>query len=617
MNKNKHLPLIFILSIFVTAVLAQSPSARIIIDTKDAQHPWNHLNVNNSEKTFQFAIVTDRTGGHRPGVFPVAVDKLNLLQPEFVMSVGDLIEGYTEDEVRIDSEWEEFTGFISKLQMPFFYLPGNHDYINPVMAKKWKERFGKDYYHFVYKDVLFLCLNSEERMRGAGRGSIDQPQYDYIKKTLAENTDVKWTLVFLHQPLWDQKDPGMWPDVENLLKDRSHTVFAGHRHRYVKYDRNNSKYFILATTGGGSGLRGPRFGEFDHVVWITMTDNGPIMANLLLDGIWDENINTEEKYAISAPLMRKQPFSISPLLVNDEYFEQGKTTIKVQNDSDVPMKALIQATSNDKIWAALPDFNKTIAPNSTEIVELNLMSKELEAIENISPIRLMTKAIYQPEGQAELALSFNYLLKSEQIYTTTKAKQLKIDGKLDDWIGLNFEVNDLAIVESDPFSHRSADDCSFKFDTKYDDQYLYLAAEVIDDQLNLDQGKRAIDQDGIGFMLDARPLEVSASGRGGGTFSAITIIGLSPVNGGLVYRPNRIPKGTQWACKKSEKGYTAEVAIPVSYLNEKYGGEWKNFRLNVLVKDIDMDGAHKSQVSWQPAWSSKQNRLGSGIFEQK
>ena len=42
---------------------------------------------------FRFAIVSDRTGGARPGVFERAIDELNLLRPEFVISVGDLVEG--------------------------------------------------------------------------------------------------------------------------------------------------------------------------------------------------------------------------------------------------------------------------------------------------------------------------------------------------------------------------------------------------------------------------------------------------------------------------------------------------------------------------------------------
>jgi len=32
-------------------------------------------------------------------------------------------------------------------------------------------------------------------------------------------------------------------------------------------------------------LRGPEFGEFDHVMMVTMTQDGPSISNVLLDGI--------------------------------------------------------------------------------------------------------------------------------------------------------------------------------------------------------------------------------------------------------------------------------------------------------------------------------------------
>ena len=50
------------------------------------------------------------------------VNKLNLLQPEFVISVGDLIEGYTENQKELNRQWDEFDGFVKQLQMPFFYI---------------------------------------------------------------------------------------------------------------------------------------------------------------------------------------------------------------------------------------------------------------------------------------------------------------------------------------------------------------------------------------------------------------------------------------------------------------------------------------------------------------
>jgi len=58
---------------------------------------YTHLNFKNDPDEFQFAIITDNAGGARPGVFPKAVEMVNLLQPEFVVNAGDLIEGYSED----------------------------------------------------------------------------------------------------------------------------------------------------------------------------------------------------------------------------------------------------------------------------------------------------------------------------------------------------------------------------------------------------------------------------------------------------------------------------------------------------------------------------------------
>ena len=52
--------------------------------------------------------VSDRTGGHRARIFSQAVEQINLLQPAFVVSVGDLIEGYTKDTTKLADQWTEF-----------------------------------------------------------------------------------------------------------------------------------------------------------------------------------------------------------------------------------------------------------------------------------------------------------------------------------------------------------------------------------------------------------------------------------------------------------------------------------------------------------------------------
>jgi predicted phosphodiesterase len=270
-------------------VSGQRDSARKTAFPKDDRNPVTHLRWNDDPQEFQFAIVSDRTGGHRPEVFSQAVEKLNLLQPSFVLSVGDLVEGSKKNDL-LAAQWKEFDGFVARLQVPFFYVPGNHDVSLPESAQFWKEKLGRRYYHFVYHDVLFLVLNADDPP-GSG-GAIAKEQVAYARQVLKDNAAVRWTVVALHRPLWTASNGAKngWREVEQTLAGRRYTVFVGHVHHYQKFVRNGMNYYQLATTGGSSLMRGMEQAEFDHVVWVTMKQDGPVLANLMLDSIQTEDL---------------------------------------------------------------------------------------------------------------------------------------------------------------------------------------------------------------------------------------------------------------------------------------------------------------------------------------
>lgn len=273
---------------------------------KGEKNPWTSLKLNNDQDQFQFAVVADRTGGHRDKVFSRAVLQINLLQPQFVMSVGDLIEGYTSKEETIKEEWDEFDSYVKKFEMPFFYTAGNHDLPNKTQVAKWGERYGKRYYHFTYKNTLFLVLNSENPPDGMN--TIDAEQQAWAAKVLEDNKNVRWTFVYLHRPIWNGKDleKNGWAPVERSLAGRKYNVFVGHVHSYRVYERNGTQYYQLATTGGGSRMRGPEYGEFDHIAWITMKKDAPVIAQVMLDGVLPGNApvpDSDEKGVI----VKKKP----------------------------------------------------------------------------------------------------------------------------------------------------------------------------------------------------------------------------------------------------------------------------------------------------------------------
>ena len=297
--------------------------------------PWTSEAFKNKPEEFRFAVIGDRTGGsNTEGIFDRAMDQLNLLQPEFVINVGDLVEGYTQDKATAVAQWDEVDGIINELEMPFFYVPGNHDLGNDLMKQVWLERRGATYYHFMYRDVLFLVFNSEDPSRPpppnmqertatykklrkedpaaaqamleefmAGLESYKKPmlmsdrQLDYFRKVLADNPKVRWTFALFHQPDWEHEQRGeALRAIEQMLQGRPHTMIAGHLHYYDYKNHDGSDYITMGPVGASWHKNGP--GNVDHILWITMKKGGPEIAQITLDGVWDRKGRDLERKAI-------------------------------------------------------------------------------------------------------------------------------------------------------------------------------------------------------------------------------------------------------------------------------------------------------------------------------
>jgi predicted phosphodiesterase len=298
--------------------------------------PWTHENFRNNPDNFQFAVLGDRGGGASPvGVYEKAMEQLNWLQPEFVMSVGDYIEGYTSDPKEMDEQWEEMEEIVAKLEPPFFFVRGNHDINVPLTRKAWTERRGPQYYHFRYKDVLFIVLDTEDAERPtppnmeedintynrlkkedpdkgmafivewmktpeaqeafghAAKVEFPEEQRAWLKKVLADNADVRWTFLFLHEPVWDNPSDS-FKEIDQMLQDRNFTFFAGHTH-YYDYDLIKGHEYITVGSAGAAFIHdGP--GNVDMLALVTMTEDGPEIAGIALKGLFDRKGLDPEKF---------------------------------------------------------------------------------------------------------------------------------------------------------------------------------------------------------------------------------------------------------------------------------------------------------------------------------
>lgn len=378
--------------------VAQQEAVFRTSDSPEGPQPWTHLNFYNDPMNFKFVVMTDRSGGVRPGVFKVGAEKVNLLMPEFVMCVGDLIQGGTTDLERLDWEWKDFESELAPLKVPFFFVPGNHDISNDVQRDLWMKRYGRAYHHFVYKDVLFLQLDSTN-----DHGEVvTEKQVAYAKEVLEANKDVRWTFVFFHHPMWLYGDTTGFPKIEKLLEGRKHTVIAGHNHRYQYAQREHADYFILATTGGGSQLRGPLFGEFDHVTLITVTDDGPILANLRLEGILPHDVSTPATLEVARDLFESTQFEALLLTQDGQSTDGAEVFFTFTNPGENPLTVWGRFFHGHGVSPEQRQVELTVAPGASE--KLRVPVEVVEARDD-EPLQFDWTIGYEFEGQEDAVMS--------------------------------------------------------------------------------------------------------------------------------------------------------------------------------------------------------------------
>jgi hypothetical protein len=384
----------------------------------------------------------------------------------------------------------------------------------------------------------------------------------------------------------------------------------------IKYERNNGKYFVLATTGGGSRLRGPNLGEFDHVVWVTMTQNGPVIANLLLEGIWDENIMTNDLAEFVLPVANYFPVSVYPVFANSKDFGSVEIPVKITNDQDKVATFELEFYNSKNLVASEVDTKGIVQPNSVENFTITLSEHQISEDLFIDPLRMAVKLSYELEGRKDLEMRQNYNLRpafTEKINPVQR--KIEIDGDLDDWGNLDYKIDENAYTDANPFTHSGNEDASAEFSVAYDQEYLYVAVDTRDDEYYLRENGNPLNQDATVIFMDPRPAHLANRVSHHNLFADWMVIGLSPVENAMAYQESKLPEGVQYKMQVGRYGYQIEAAIPLSYLNENQAsGAWKNFRLNIMINDFDQHGNHATQLSWRPVWTEEENYMGSGTF---
>lgn len=381
--------LVVISYVITSPVLAQEPAIhtdRTVI---------KQLTAADDEAMFQFAIFGDRTGGTPAGlpILAQAVQETNLLDPDLVMTVGDLVGGYNSTDAWM-KQMVEYRAIVDELKMPWFPVAGNHDiYWRLDQGSKeakpaneheenFEKHFGPLWYWFEHKDTGFLVMFTDEglpddRLRNFSlpdQQKISKKQMEWLKKSLDETKDLKHVFIFLHHPFWwDSRYPGNnWNDVHGMLAKHGNVraVFAGHIHR-MRYDgkRDGIEYFALAVTGGGinEALTSKHYGVLHQYNVVTVRPESYSVAAVAVGGTFDPRQFTPERIeeAEKARYL-KHEITSDPIHVNKDGTVASIVVATVTN----PLSFNLDVTmlpEGDESWSIMPDhIHAIVKPGQTK-----------------------------------------------------------------------------------------------------------------------------------------------------------------------------------------------------------------------------------------------------------
>jgi len=167
--------------------------------------PRSDRSATAEEEGFSFAFLTDiHLQPEKDAVkgFRLAIDTINDLNPDFVITGGDLVMDVLDQTYgRSDSLYVLYKEVSGELNMPVYNTVGNHEVYgwhrdeegiesNPEFGKKmYENRLGERFYSFDHENWHFIILDAIYRGEDGGYiGKIDQEQMEWLKVDL-EKTD--------------------------------------------------------------------------------------------------------------------------------------------------------------------------------------------------------------------------------------------------------------------------------------------------------------------------------------------------------------------------------------------------------------------------------------------
>ncbi|MET7000819.1 PQQ-binding-like beta-propeller repeat protein [Chitinophaga defluvii] len=175
---------------------------------------------------FRFALVTDTHIGNESGQEDLerTVEDINHQNVAFVIFSGDVTEFGTDDELKLAKS------IISRLNKPWYIVPGNHD-------TKWSESgcntfrtvFGDETFSFEHKGYWFIGTNSGPNMR-MGPGQVPRENIVWLDKQLQKKSNKQQPIIYINHYPQDSSLSNWYEVLERLHGRNVKAMICGHGH---------------------------------------------------------------------------------------------------------------------------------------------------------------------------------------------------------------------------------------------------------------------------------------------------------------------------------------------------------------------------------------------------
>jgi hypothetical protein len=369
----------------------------------------------------RFAIASDRTGGHVDHIYDQIIAEIERMRPDFVMTVGDQIEGYTDDTTTLNAQWNEYNEIVAPLTMPLHLTPGNHDIRTAVTEQVFRKFHGDPYYSFDYRSLHFIVLNVGPYESSA---EIDTTQLNWLANDLKKNKNAAYTFVFMHKPFWYETTVWGKPDTLHSLfvNYGVDAVFTGHFHEYFSGTYDGIMYTSLGSSGAGTE-ESPD-GMLYQFGWVTVDGDGIhyVILNKNATRPWDE-ITAEERL-VYEPIRRSGLRMGAPVPVNNDLtVTNARATVVLDN-------SWAHNSLNDTVKWVVPD-NWKVEP---EALPINIQEGDtavcyfnVSCDSDIYPVPTCQCNFIYAVGKMITAENYLHIARQAECY---RAKDIKIDGDI-------------------------------------------------------------------------------------------------------------------------------------------------------------------------------------------